>query len=564
MSQQSGLCGRLFALCLAILHTSSVAALSMDYLYRGNPFVEVEGITGLFSTSDRVSARFTLDCTVAHSEGTCRNLPYDDYFLLGAIDAKSMRFTAGPVVLPTADGRYEVSTFSFSTDYEGRIVNWDIDLFLREPLLNVDTDNVNGGIDSAGAPGEFANVMGQPGVWGNALSTAESDFDLVVTKTVDDAAPVGPQRAVEFTVSVANKGPGTVKDVVVIDQLPPELAIPEGMAAYTSAGYYDPDTGRWQVGDLDNSLPQVMTIPAIVEAEPQPTCIINAASTETEGDFYPGDNAASVAVRLPDTPGCADVMIEELFLYQYDTLCETDFPVGFQVRVRNAGPDVATNVVLDITQPRFQAPGLRIDNAACEGMRCTWQVLEVGRSWTASGVSEHINISGISDHFNVSETENWELSAKLSSGVEEDYNPGNNTRTDRILLDPHERAASCDIPARGPDWNLSGVGGGCFIATASYGSRWHPHVKTLRDFRDEVLMQSALGRELVAFYYRHSPAIACYITEHDGLRAVTRWLLTPIVWAIRYPWSALFVLMSLVVLLCAGLVRWRRKPVLSE
>jgi hypothetical protein len=77
-------------------------------------------------------------------------------------------------------------------------------------------------------------------------------------------------------------------------------------------------------------------------------------------------------------------------------------------------------------------------------------------------------------------------------------------------------------------------------------------------------MQSALGRELVAFYYRHSPALACYIAEHDGLRAVTRWLLTPIVWAIRYPWSALFVLMSLVVLLCAGLVRWRRKPVLSE
>ena len=26
------------------------------------------------------------------------------------------------------------------------------------------------------------------------------------------------------------------------------------MAAYTSAGYYDMDSGRWEVGDLDNSL----------------------------------------------------------------------------------------------------------------------------------------------------------------------------------------------------------------------------------------------------------------------------------------------------------------------
>jgi len=70
-----------------------------------------------------------------------------------------MNFSTGPVVLPTADGTVEVS--SFSTDYRGQIVDWDMDLFLSEPRLNVDTDNVNGGIDSAGAPGESASVSGQ-------------------------------------------------------------------------------------------------------------------------------------------------------------------------------------------------------------------------------------------------------------------------------------------------------------------------------------------------------------------------------------------------------------------
>ena len=195
---------------------------------------------------------------------------------------------------------------------------------------------------------------------------------------MDNPTPAGSQRAVEFTVSIVNKGPGPVKDVVVVDRLPPQLSIPEGLAAYTSAGYYDPDSGRWEIGDLDNSLPQVLTIPALVQAEPQPPCIINYASTKTEGDIYPGDNESSVAVRLPDTHGCADLIIEELFLYQYDTRCQTACTESFQIRVRNAGPDVAKNVVLELKEPLFQAPGLKIDNANCDEMQCTWPVMDVG------------------------------------------------------------------------------------------------------------------------------------------------------------------------------------------
>lgn len=550
-----------FIYSMSMLIASQVAAMSMEYLYRGNDFVELEGISGLFSRGDHVTATFTIDCAKAHTEGNCRHLPYDDYFSTGAIDAKSIRFSAGPVVLPAADGSVEVRSFFFSTDYWRSIVDWDMDLFLSEAGLNVDTDNVNGGTDSAAAPGESASVRGQPGIWGNELTGAESDFDLVVEKTVDDPAPAGAQRAVEFTVSVVNKGPGPVKDVVVIDKLPVELAIPEGMAAYTSAGYYDPDSGRWEVGDLDNSLPQVMTIPALVTAQPQPACITNSASTRTEGDMSPGNNESAVAVRLPGIQSCADLMIEELFLYQYDTPCDTDFSMAFQIRVRNAGPDVATNVVLDIEEPLFEAPGLEVSNDNCTDFRCTWPVMEVGQSLTASGVSQHFSINGSSDRFNVDKTEKWQISAQLGSDEVEDYNLENNANTQQRQIDPHERDASCDNPARGPDWNLSGVGGGgCFIATASYGSEWHPHVQALRDFRDRVLMKSAMGRELVGFYYRHSPGIACYIAERDSLRTVTRWLLTPIVYAITYPWSALVFVVSLAMLLYAVVARsWARE-----
>jgi len=62
----------------------------------------------------------------------------------------------------------------------------------------------------------------------------------------------------------------------------------------------------------------------------------------------------------------------------------------------------------------------------------------------------------------------------------------------------------------------------CFIATAAYGTKSAAEIDVLRHFRDEVLMQSAAGRELVDCYYACSPPVADFIARHDALRTVVR------------------------------------------
>jgi len=101
-------------------------------------------------------------------------------------------------------------------------------------------------------------------------------------------------------------------------------------------------------------------------------------------------------------------------------------------------------------------------------------------------------------------------------------------------------------------------GGGCFIATAAYGSYLDPHVMVLRHFRDNVLLMNEPGRAFVSFYYAHSPAIAQKISEYEGLRLMTRIALTPVVYAMAYPIPAIVLLSSILMLLIA-ITKRRRK-----
>jgi hypothetical protein len=74
----------------------------------------------------------------------------------------------------------------------------------------------------------------------------------------------------------------------------------------------------------------------------------------------------------------------------------------------------------------------------------------------------------------------------------------------------------------------------CFVATAAYGTPTAEQIDVLREFRDVVLLKSAVGSRFVALYYQLAAPISDLIAGSDVSRAFVRKLLAdPIVWIIE-------------------------------
>ena len=76
-------------------------------------------------------------------------------------------------------------------------------------------------------------------------------------------------------------------------------------------------------------------------------------------------------------------------------------------------------------------------------------------------------------------------------------------------------------------------GGGCLIATATFGSELAPQVQLLREIRDKKLLQTELGlsfiQEFNKFYYSFSPIIADYERENPTFKEAVKLTLTPMI-----------------------------------
>jgi hypothetical protein len=71
--------------------------------------------------------------------------------------------------------------------------------------------------------------------------------------------------------------------------------------------------------------------------------------------------------------------------------------------------------------------------------------------------------------------------------------------------------------------------GGCFIATATFGSTLAPEVIILYEFRDLILNKSKAGRHFINLYYRISPALSRIIKRNSLLKGISRQVLKPVI-----------------------------------
>jgi hypothetical protein len=68
----------------------------------------------------------------------------------------------------------------------------------------------------------------------------------------------------------------------------------------------------------------------------------------------------------------------------------------------------------------------------------------------------------------------------------------------------------------------------CFVATAAWGAGWTEELRALRWFRDQVMLDQPIARDLVIYYYAYGPVLANMIRDVPPARAAARLLLRPI------------------------------------
>ena len=82
-------------------------------------------------------------------------------------------------------------------------------------------------------------------------------------------------------------------------------------------------------------------------------------------------------------------------------------------------------------------------------------------------------------------------------------------------------------------FDKSAIGGGCLIATATYGTELAPQVQLLREIRDNSLLQTESGSAFMSgfneFYYSFSPTIADYERENPVFKEAVKLAITPMI-----------------------------------
>lgn len=200
--------------------------------------------------------------------------------------------------------------------------------------------------------------------------------------------------------------------------------------------------------------------------------------------------------------------------------------VDYEITVQNLGPDTASGVILNNTNPA----NVEIDSFSVTAGSCSQsgQNIDCQLGDMASGSSNLLSVTIIAEaDVDIAQV----VTASVSSSTA-DPNLGNNA--------------------------IQQAGSGCFIATAAYGSYEHQYLHVLRDFRDDYLLPTEAGKAFVDYYYATSPELVNVMNEHDWMKPLVRMLLLPLIALAALLQAPLLVKMIVVVSVLSAAVAYKK------
>jgi len=179
----------------------------------------------------------------------------------------------------------------------------------------------------------------------NNTSTAEvmiKTADIAVIKAVNVSNPKYLTN-VAFTIRATNNGPDGATGVQIKDILPAGLKF---VSYTTTQGTYNPNTGIWNIGSINNGSYVLLRIVALVTKSN--TVIVNTANKYSENEYDPNPNndKGNVSIKVA---AAADLVIQKTVNTKSTYLNKK---VYFTVTVHNYGPDTATGVYVKDLLPK--------------------------------------------------------------------------------------------------------------------------------------------------------------------------------------------------------------------
>lgn len=324
---------------------------------------------------------------------------------------------------------------------------------------------------------------------------------------------------IEYTLELVNEGPTEIANITVSESLPAEVTFVDAVSS--AGGIYDPVAQVWslpRLGTSDSDRSAILQLQALVRTDvlTDPQIVVAAVNRASVIQPEP-TNPTAVEVTTSIVCGfCIDWTIESVDVGSDYRIEDKGGGFGdfesryfFYVRVVNSGP-IASEATL--TAIDFSAPGGVFS----------------GEVFIVPPLSVPVALD-VDETQTVTFSTNWQEGPYSSGTIYAAFEITDVSLLDPVLPNTAEGSYYIDV-----DDHVDG-GGGCFIATAAFGSDLDPHVESLRRFRDQILMRSEAGRRLVAGYYELSPPIAAYIEDKEGLKWLIRLMLIPMIFVVDHP-----------------------------